>query len=196
MTADGSQPGGLPPGPPPGNNFGSGGTEGAGGAPDTPATAQQGNNVGDNGKPEAGAAPTKLPLKPKSRSQEHNVTRQRQAFKSSGIYDRDRWDREMAKDIYEANLKTATYAGMEAAKLLGSTYDPEKTLAYLQRNAELAASEFNSATQASVEGSKNIDLTFDQVQLRAAKSDKTREAIMLAWGENEAIRQSTQGEHQ
>lgn len=216
----GGAPGGAPGGgAPAGNSQGAGGAEGAGGAPDNPATAQQGNNVGDNGKPEAGAAPSKLPLKSKKRKQaarelakaltadaaadfraEHakaiekvlasNFERQRQSVKSSGKFNQDRWDAELAQDLLAPSLACTTAAGKRAAADFSGTYDEDRTVAYVTRNCEIAATRINSVARDQLSDKVPADDVYDSAAKRATTSAATRANALLNWGILEAAKQN------
>jgi HK97 family phage portal protein len=212
--ADGANPGGpAAVAAPPGNSNGSGGTGGAGGAPKVPATAQQGNNVGDNGKPEAGAAPTKLPLKSapdykaltadkaQAFRDEHakaiekalagNFERQRQSVKSaSGKFNSDRWDAELAQDLLAPSLACTTAAGKNAAADFSGTYDEDRTVAYVTRNCEIAATRINSVARDQLKDKVPVDTVFDSAATRASSSAATRANALMNWGILEAAKQN------
>lgn len=195
----------------PGNS--ASGAGGAGGAPDNPATAQQGNNVGDNGKPESGP----VPAPGKSRSQslaksshgDHaaflirerdqfisqtsdivakSLARQERSVKSRKAgFDRARWDSELADDLMQVSMDTATYFGKDAADRIGGSYDEDRTHSYLQRNTQIAAAQFNSVTAGKIDASSQTAFS----ETRAEVFAKNRVNSLLNWSIAEAVRQNT-----
>jgi HK97 family phage portal protein len=205
--ADGSMPGGptgapggMPANPPGGN----------GGAPTNPATALQGNNVGDNGKPEIGPVSPKAIAtaqikaltadKAQAFRDEHakaiekvladNFERQRQSVKSSGKFNQDRWDAELAQDLFAPSLACTTAAGKNAAADFSGTYDEDRTKAYVTRNCEIAATRINSVARDQLKDKVPVDTVYDSAASRASSSAATRANALMNWGIIEAAKQN------
>lgn len=73
--------------------------------------------------------------------------RQRRSFKSSGKFDRERWDAELADDLEAQALATVEREGGVAAARLGlADFDLDACRNYLRRGAEERAKAINSTT--------------------------------------------------
>lgn len=69
-------------------------------------------------------------------------------------WDADRWDKELADDLYPLSVQVATELGEQQAKALGFTpdaYDKDRTLAFLKAVAEKRAEWINAATKAQID---------------------------------------------
>jgi hypothetical protein len=183
---------------------------GNGGAPTNPATALQGNNVGDNGKPEIGPVSPKAIAtaqikaltadKAQAFRDEHakaiekvladNFERQRQSVKSSGKFNQDRWDAELAQDLFAPSLACTTAAGKNAAADFSGTYDEDRTKAYVTRNCEIAATRINSVARDQLKDKVPVDTVYDSAASRASSSAATRANALMNWGIIEAAKQN------
>lgn len=69
-------------------------------------------------------------------------------------WDADRWDKELADDLYPLSVQVATELGEQQAKALGfdaDAYDQDRTLAFLKAVAEKRAEWINAATKTQID---------------------------------------------
>lgn len=188
----------APPAPP-----GGGGTS----APINPATAGAGGNAGDTGKPENGQPAKSKKLSPSAmakriqrradRAEKHRATlvkfaeRQKASTLSrGGGFDAERWDRELKSDLLGVNVETATIFGLLAAKLLGGSYDEERTLAWHDANSEIMAKRINAFTADELK-SGDASAVFDSlIDVRMPQLAETTTTSSMSFGENEAAQQN------
>jgi HK97 family phage portal protein len=127
-----------------------------------------------------------------------NLERQQRSMKSrrganqkdAPAFNRKRWDKELAQDLYKTGLPVATYFGTDAAERIGGTYDEDKTLNFLSRNAELAAGRINAATEDSLSSGLSLDDVFGSLSSRASNAATGRVTDLSNWSVTEAARQN------
>ena len=94
-------------------------------------------------------------------------------------WDADRWDKELADDLYPLAVSVATQLGQEQAKALGfqaDDYDESRTLAFLKAVAQKRAEWINAATKSQIEAAVG-DPDGDPGQVfETAKSQRTGSA--------------------
>lgn len=122
------------------------------------------------------------------------------------FWDDDRWDGELAAELYRHNLTTATAAAratLEAAERDPDLYDPARTHAWAAANAMGAAGSVNGATKRRLaelldEGGTELlgavaALFADYVKTRARETAQTRVTDLSGFGAQEAARQTGGG---
>lgn len=122
------------------------------------------------------------------------------------FWDDDRWDGELAAELYRHNLTTATAAAratLEAADRDPDLYDPARTHAWAAANAMGAAGSVNGATKRRLaelldEGGTELlaavsALFADYAKTRARETAQTRVTDLSGFGAQEAARQTGGG---
>lgn len=120
-----------------------------------------------------------------------NFARQRNASLGGKGFNRDRWDKELADDMYAVAVNTATYFGKDAAERIGGEYDEARTLAYLRKNAEIAAAGVNTTTVAQLDAAEDAKTVWEiATSSRALQVGTTRTTTVMNWSIEEAARQN------
>jgi HK97 family phage portal protein len=87
-------------------------------------------------------------------ARQRGVVLARLGAKADGWWDEDRWNSELADDLYRVAVKVAGEVGVAAAESLGFSagdYDEGRTLAFLRAVAESRAGAINAATKAQLD---------------------------------------------
>jgi HK97 family phage portal protein len=119
--------------------------------------------------------------------------RQEQAIVSAKAVkvDRERWDRELATDLYGLAAAVATRNGKIAARQLDGVYDEAVTLAYLSENARIAAESINLHTFDELDESDDPRHVFEVAKTsRADQLALGRATLLINFARTEAAKQS------
>jgi HK97 family phage portal protein len=119
--------------------------------------------------------------------------RQERAIASAKSFkvDRERWDRELATDLFGLATRVAKVSGVLAARQLGGVYDENVTFAYLAENARIAAESINMHTFDELEEAEDARHVFE-----VAKTSRTdqlalgRATLLINFARTEAAKQS------
>jgi hypothetical protein len=92
-----------------------------------------------------------------------------------------RWDARLARELYAANMLTATLYGDRVADTIGTTWEPALMAAWLTVNSELGAQAINDSTRVALAGAAD-DAAAVQVfeQLERASEGYARAAVTSA----------------
>lgn len=77
---------------------------------------------------------------------QRRVVKSRAGAGTEPVLDLERWNRELAEELFPLALGTATYFGLAAARQLGTTYDEARTREYWRVEATAAAEAINQVT--------------------------------------------------
>jgi hypothetical protein len=127
-------------------------------------------------------------------------TRQGASVKASKSWDEDRWNKELAAELYAVNVLISTSAGRKTLERLGlpsDRYDKDATVEWLKANAEGVAGGINGRTGAEVGAALEApnpnealdDLFTGYVAVRAAQVAETHTTGVSGFATNEAARQ-------
>lgn len=116
-------------------------------------------------------------------------------------WDADRWNGELADDLYRLNALIATDAGRKALERLGvdpQSWDEAMTLAWLRANAAGVAEGINGRTRTEVEATADDEdrsaavrnLFAGVVAARAAQAAVTQVSAVSGFGATEAVKQA------
>ncbi|MFC5992941.1 phage portal protein [Pseudonocardia hispaniensis] len=116
------------------------------------------------------------------------------------VFDDERWNTELAAEMYLLNLEVATATAHSTLQALGldpDDYDEERTLAFLSANAERVAGGVNGATRNAVEDALGDDDPLAAIKhlfevyatARAAQVALSQVTSMSGFGTTEAARQ-------
>jgi hypothetical protein len=115
--------------------------------------------------------------------------RQRSAgFNSKSL---ERWNRELADDLYGTALVTASYFGEDAAERVGGSYDPDFTVNYLRAGADVNAQLINRATKDELEEDDPAEVFKRALEVRAQQIAVSRTTVAMNFGIQEAGRQNS-----
>ncbi len=110
------------------------------------------------------------------------------AFKADS---RERWDRELAADLYRVGLATVREAGENAAAQLAGVFVFDQTWPYLAESARIAAESVNAHTWEDLEESDDIAHTFEVAKTaRAEQLGMSRAAVLINFARTEAAKHS------
>lgn len=120
-----------------------------------------------------------------------NFKRQANSHAGGKGFARDRWDKELADDMFAVAVETANYFGKDAAERIHGTYDSDRTLAYLRKNTDIAAKGVNTTTAAQLDAAEDPKTVWEiSTSSRAAQIGITRTTQVMNWSIEEAARQN------
>lgn len=158
-------------------------------------------------KPPAKALVKRAPVLVKARAETGDVeklrrimerffARQGEAVAKSGGFDAERWDAELAADLFAfAATVTPSVAGaaLKQLDLDPADYDVDRTLAWLEAHTSGVATGINAATASDLETTADEDvgdLFTGYAAGRAAQIALTESTALAGWASIEAVRQS------
>lgn len=120
--------------------------------------------------------------------------------KAEHWWDGDRWDEELADDIYPLFMKIADNHGESTAKTLGTEYVKELTAAYLRKMAEGRATAINISTceklEEAIEQEEDPAEVFEKRESETTTFGQTLGTAIASWAVIEAVHQAQNNGYQ
>jgi HK97 family phage portal protein len=119
--------------------------------------------------------------------------RQRNSVLGGKGFDRLRWDKELADDLFGVAVQATTHFGEHAAERVKGAWDQERTANYLRANADGVAKSINDVTdtQLGEEGADAAAVFQVLIDARAPQIAATRTTFVMNWAANEAVHQNS-----
>jgi HK97 family phage portal protein len=124
-----------------------------------------------------------------ARMLEKFFSRQRNAVVGGKAADSERWDRELADDMFGVQYQTVEAFGKDAAGRIGGAWDQERTAAYVRKRSDAVAQSLNAETaqRLAAEGA-DPDEVFGEP--RVQEFSRTHTTFAVNWAIQEAAHQN------
>jgi hypothetical protein len=116
-------------------------------------------------------------------------SRQRNAVVGGKAADSERWDRELADDMFGVQYQTVEAFGKDAADRIGGRWDQERTAAYVRKRSDAVAQSLNAETAQRLAADGAVpDEVFGEP--RVQEFSRTHTTFAVNWAIQEAAHQN------